>query len=121
MTQTKISANQLDLTKGDVNIDCGVLIPPFVNLLVDVTGDKANYIDTFTINNHTYTISDFTVVETSTSFGPQYESTLEISVPTNVNLPWEMTSATVKGYPEPSSGTLNLTDDYTLSIIFNME
>lgn len=83
-------------------------------------GSGEGHIETFTINGQTYTWnSDFSTVTQGES-GINMSKYLTIQVPANTNLPWTAT-ANVNTTVTPSSGTLNISDDYTLNITYYEE
>lgn len=73
-----------------------------MNLTVNLTGSP-NWFSSITINNVTYTGSDFT------------NNSMTIQVPSNTDLSYTVSCRSGRG-ADPESGTLNLSEDYTLSI-----
>lgn len=75
-----------------------------VNLTIQITGTLSGGFQSITINNETYVKNDFT------------NNSLTIQVPKNTTLSYEATGVDSTIHITPSSGTLNLNDDYTLEI-----
>ena len=92
-----------NINSGTIEEESGI---EEVNLTIQITGAMSSGFQSITINNETHTRSEFT------------NDSLTIQVPANTDLPYEVTisSSAVGIYATPSSGTLNLSDDYTLEI-----
>lgn len=96
-------------TVGDIEaalhtINSGWGITDIVNLTVNLTGRYQSGFSKLTINNNNYSLSDFN------------NGTKTIQVPKNETLNWSVTVTSYSFEASPSSGTLNLNSDSTLTI-----